>query len=203
MGMNSAGLGICNNYIECEADGMNMEKGVPTTLIRRRALSQEKYHAVLGTITHTPRSFSGNYLVGTAEGEGDATDIEATPETAYFLFPKDGLIVHSNHIKGAGPGYVGTLRLGVENSLYRDRRLEQLLRKSAWKLDPREIMESLKDHFGHPLSVCRHPEEEKPWHDQWRTNASVIMDLTAKVMWVAAGPPCENEYQRYTFDSQG
>jgi isopenicillin-N N-acyltransferase-like protein len=201
MGMNSAGLGVCNNYIECEADGMNMEKGIPTTLIRRRALSQEKYYAMLGTITHTPRSFSGNYLVATAEGEGDATDIEATPETAYFLFPKDGLIVHSNHIKGAGPGYVGALRLGVENSLYRDRRLEQLLRKSAWKLDPKEIMEALKDHFGYPLSVCRHPEEEKPWFEQWRTNASVIMDLTAKVMWVAAGPPCENEYQRYTFDS--
>jgi hypothetical protein len=84
MGMNSAGLGICNNYIECEADGMNMEKGVPTTFIRRRALSQEKYYAMIGTIAHTPRSFSGNYLVATAEGEGDATDIEATPETAYF-----------------------------------------------------------------------------------------------------------------------
>jgi len=200
MGMNSAGLGICNNYIECEKDGMNMEKGIPTTLIRRQALSQEKYYRMVGTIIHTPRSFSGNYLVATAEGDGDATDIEATPETAYFLFPKDGLIVHSNHIKGAGPGYVGAMRLGVENSLYRDRRLEQLLRKSAWKLDPPEIMEALKDHFGYPLSVCRHPEEEKPWHDQWRTNASVIMDLTDKVMWVAAGPPCEYEYQRFAFD---
>jgi hypothetical protein len=41
-----------------------------------------------------PRSFSGNYLVATAEGEGDATDLEATPEIIYFLFPKDGLIVH-------------------------------------------------------------------------------------------------------------
>jgi hypothetical protein len=102
MGMNSAGLGICNNYIECEADGMNMGKGIPTTLIRRRALNHETYREIVGTITHTPRSFSGTYLVATAEGEGDATDIEATPETVYYLFPKDGLIVHS-YIIGAGP----------------------------------------------------------------------------------------------------
>jgi isopenicillin-N N-acyltransferase-like protein len=202
MGMNSAGLGICNNYLECEADGMNMDKGIPTPLIRRRALNHEAYHQVVGTIIHTPRSFSGNYLVATAEGEGDATDIEATPETVYFLFPKDGLIVHSNHIKGAGPGYVGTLRLGLENSIYRDRRLETLLRREIWKIGPEEIMHSLKDHFGHPYSVCRHVDKKKPWYDQWQTNASVIMDLTARVMWIAPGPPCEYEYQRFTFDTE-
>jgi len=202
MGMNSAGLGICNNYIECEADGMNMDKGIPTTLIRRRALNHGTYREIIGTITHTPRSFSGNYLVATAEGEGDATDIEATPETVYYLFPKDGLIVHSNHFKGAGPGYVGSIRLGVENSVYRDRRLETLLRREIWKIGSEEIMQSLKDHFGHPYSVCRHVDENKPWHDQWQTNASVIMDLTAQVMWIAPGPPCEYEYQRFTFEAE-
>lgn len=202
LGMNSAGVGICNNYIECETDGMNMDKGVPTTLIRRRAFDQETYREVVGMIIHTPRSFSGNYLVATAEGEGDATDIEATPETAYFLFPKDGLIVHSNHIKGAGPGYVGSIRLGLENSLYRDRRLETLLRREVWKIGPDEIMQSLKDHFGYPYSVCRHADKKKPWHDQWQTNASVIMDLTDQVMWISVGPPCQNEYQRFTFDTK-
>jgi isopenicillin-N N-acyltransferase-like protein len=202
LGMNSAGVGICNNYIECETDGENMEKGIPTPLIRRRALNQETYHEVVGTIIHTPRSFSGNYLVATAEGEGDATDIEATPDTVYFLFPKDSLIVHSNHIKGAGPGYVGSIRLGLENSLYRDRRLETLLRKKIWKIGPEEIMQSLKDHFGHPYSVCRHADNKKPWYDQWQTNASVIMDLTDQVMWISAGPPCQNEYQRFTFDTK-
>jgi isopenicillin-N N-acyltransferase-like protein len=202
MGLNSAGIGICNNYIECEADGKDMEKGIPTTLIRRRVFSQEKYSAAIAEIIHTPRSFSGNYLVATGEGEGDATDIEATPETAYFLFPQDGLVVHSNHIKGAGPGYVGIMRVGVENSLYRDRRVEKILRRKAGKIDPREAMEALKDHFGYPRSVCRHPEEQKKWHDQWRTNTSVIMDLTTKILWASVGPPCQNEYARYTFEGK-
>jgi isopenicillin-N N-acyltransferase-like protein len=202
LGMNSAGLGICNNFIECESDGKNMEKGIPTTLIRRRALNQEKYYALMETIIHTPRSYSANYLVATAEGEGDAIDIEATPETAYFLYPKDGLVVHSNHIKGNGPGYVGSMRPGVENSIYRDRRLEKKLREKAGGIDSSAGMEALRDHFGYPLSVCRHPEEQKPWYDQWWTNTSVIMDLTNRVMWASVGPPCQNEYQRYGFEVQ-
>lgn len=129
LGMNSAGHGICNNFIQCEADGANMEKGIPTTFIRRKALSQEKYYDVIGTIIHTPRSFSANYLIATSEGEGDSINIEATPETAYFLFPQNGMIVHSNHFKGTGSNYVGVMRVGLENSIYRDRRIEHVLRK--------------------------------------------------------------------------
>lgn len=201
MGMNSAGIGICNNFIQCETDGKNMDMGIPTTVIRRKAFSEEKYYRVISTIIHTPRSFSANYLVSTAEGDGDAVNIEATPETAYFLFPQGGLVVHSNHIKGASSGYVGAMRLGVENSIYRDRRLEKLLRRKATKIDPPAAMEALKDHFGYPYSVCRHPDQGKNWYDQWRTNTSVIMDLTAKVLWASVGPPCQNEYHRYTFDA--
>jgi isopenicillin-N N-acyltransferase like protein len=201
MGMNSAGLGFCNNFIQCAGDGSNMEKGIPTPLIRRKALGQDKYYGVLGTIIHSPRSFSANYLVATAEKDGDAIDVEATPETAYFLFPQDGLVVHSNHIKGAGPGYYGQMRIGIENSIYRDRRLEGLLRKKIGKIGPQEAMEAFQDHFGFPYSICRHPDEKKRATDQWRSNASVIMDLTAGVMWVAGGPPCQFEYSKYTFDT--
>jgi isopenicillin-N N-acyltransferase-like protein len=200
MGMNSAGHGICNNFIQCETDGKNMERGVPTTFIRRKALNQEKYYDVIGTILHTPRSFSANYLIATSEGDGDAINIEATPETAYFLFPRDGLVTHSNHFKGAGPGDVGILRSGVENSIYRDRRAEALLRKKTGKVKVKEMMEVLEDHFGFPRSICRHPDGKKAEKDRWRTNASVVMDLNAKALWLAIGPPCQYAYHRFTFD---
>ncbi len=202
MGMNSAGHGFCNNFIQCESDGKNMEKGIPTPFIRRKALGQEKYYDVTGTIIHSARSFSANYLVGTAEGDGDAINIEATPDTAYFLFPQNGLVVHSNHIKGAGPGYYGIMRDGIQNSIYRDRRLEALLRKKTGHLEVEASQQALRDHFGHPYSICRHPDEKKRATEQWRTNASVIMDLTARAMWVAGGPPCQMEYSRYTFDAR-
>lgn len=202
MGMNSAGHGICNNFIRCETDGKNMEKGVPTTIIRRKALCQGKYYDLIGTIIHTPRSFSANYLVATSEGGGDSICIEATPEEVYFLFPENGMIVHSNHFKGAGLGYIGIVRKGVENSIYRDRRIERILRQKAGKIAVKDAMEALKDHFGYPRSVCRHLDEKEAEKDRFRTNASLIMDLGSRVLWLAEGPPCQNEYSRYTFDSQ-
>ncbi len=202
MGMNSAGHGLCNNYIESEEDGSNMEKGIPTTFIRRKALGQEKYYDVLGAIIHTPRSFSAHYLVATAEGDGDAVDIETTPDQAYFLFPENGWVTHANHFMGKGPGYVGALWTGVENSLYRDRRAGRLLGKEAGKIGIHNIQNVLRDHFGYPRSICRHLDEEEAEKYRWRTNASVIMDLSSKVLWLAAGPPCQCEYHRYTFDRE-
>jgi isopenicillin-N N-acyltransferase like protein len=199
-GMNSAGHGICNNFIQCDTDGKEMEKGVPTTFIRRKALGQEKYGDVISTIIHSPRSFSANYLIATSDGDGDAINIEATPEAAYFLFPEKGLVTHSNHFKGAGAGYVGILQDGFEDSLYRDRRAERLLRENTRKIGIKEVMNLFKDHFGYPRSICRHPDPQMAEGDRWQTNASVIMDLTSRVLWVAPGPPCEHGYRRLTFD---
>jgi isopenicillin-N N-acyltransferase-like protein len=200
MGLNSAGHGICNNFILSEGDGKNMDQGVPTTLIRRKALSQEKYFDVLGTILHAPRSFSANYLVGTSQGDGDAVDIEATPDKAYLLYPENGWITHSNHLKGAGPGEAGRLWRGIENSIYRDRRAGQLLPKGTRGIGVRDVIKVLQDHFGYPRSICRHTDEKEAEKDRWRTNASLIMDLSSKALWLAAGPPCRQKYYRYTFD---
>ena len=199
-GMNSAGHGICNNYIQCEADGKNLDHGIPTTFIRRKALGQEKYYDVIGSIIHSPRSFSANYLVATAEGGGDSINIEATPETVYFLYPEDGILVHSNHMKGAGSGNVGIIRIGLEDSIYRDRRVEKKLREKRDHIVVDDVKEALRDHFGYPFAVCRHPIEAMPFYDQWRTNASLVMDLNSKTLWLAAGPPCETKYSRYTFN---
>lgn len=37
--------------------------------------------------------------------------------------------------------------------------------------------------------------------DARATSASVIADLTLAEVWMTAGPPCRNEYDRYAFRS--
>ena len=205
MGMNSAGMGICNNFIECEEDGSAMDTtGIPTTFIRRKALEQENYANLIGKIIHSPRSFSGNYLVASAQQGGYAIDIEATPSTAYFIHPKDGLVTHSNHINGAGPHYVGTMRKGVENSIFRDRRVDRELRKKLGNIELDDIKHALSDHFSYPSSVCRHYNHKKTlaemtFGEQVQTNASLIMDLDERTLWLAEGPPCQTIYKKYSF----
>jgi isopenicillin-N N-acyltransferase-like protein len=203
MGMNSAGHGICNNYIQCDEDGKgSLSDGLSTTFIRRKALSEEHYHSLIAAIIHTRRTFSCNYLVATSMAGGDAINIEATPETYYFLYPENGIVTHSNHFKGAGPGNYGIKRPGLENSIYRDRRVERHLRKKTGQIKIEDAQDALRDHFGFPYSVCRHPDPKKPLNAQWQSNISIIMDLTAKEMWVSNGPPCENAYFQYTFDNR-
>ena len=34
-------------------------------------------------------------------------------------------------------------------------------------------------------------------HEREMTLASLVMDLTARVLWAATGPPCESEYVAY------
>jgi isopenicillin-N N-acyltransferase-like protein len=88
--------------------------------------------------------------------------------------------------------------VGLENSIYRDQRVERALRKNNGNVAIEVVKTALSDHLGYPYSVCRHPEDGKPDYDQWRTNVSVIMDLDAREFWLADGPPCETQYVSHT-----
>ena len=53
----------------------------------------------------------------------------------------------------------------------------------------------LRDHAGHPDSVCRHPNPALPEEERVETVVSVLQDLTARRMYVAGGTPCLTPYQ--------
>jgi isopenicillin-N N-acyltransferase-like protein len=59
-------------------------------------------------------------------------------------------------------------------------------------------MEILRDHAGHPDSICRHPNPAFPDEERLETVVSVLEDLTARQMYVAAGPPCQSTYEVIT-----
>ena len=52
----------------------------------------------------------------------------------------------------------------------------------------------LADHADYPHSICAHPDPGEHPLEQGATIASVLMDLTAGRMWVAAGHPCQVRY---------
>jgi isopenicillin-N N-acyltransferase-like protein len=60
------------------------------------------------------------------------------------------------------------------------------------------LLDALRDHTGHPKGVCRHVDENDPWVEQTVTIASVVMNLEAKRLHVADGPPCTHEHQEVT-----
>jgi hypothetical protein len=56
-----------------------------------------------------------------------------------------------------------------------------------------DLKSALRDHFGHPRSICRHPHEY-PGQEPTMTISSQIFDPKNAVVHIAAGQPCESEY---------
>jgi hypothetical protein len=58
----------------------------------------------------------------------------------------------------------------------------------------------LNDHAYGAGAICRHPNPAEPWLQRTETCASMILDLSARKMVLAAGQPCHDGYQAITFD---
>ena len=83
------------------------------------------------------------------------------------------------------------------NSLWRLPRLERGLKAVRTASSVKDaIGDALRDHFGHPNSLCKHDDPRLGTGDRYHTVASSIVDLTAGDYWISSGPPCENEYRR-------
>ncbi len=191
-GMNAAGIGLCGNFLNSDQD--HKQRGVPIPVLRRAILMSPSLPAAVGEVLRAPRQFASNHLL--AHRDGEAVDLEAAPFDVFPLFAEDGLLVHSNHFKGAQGRLRDTGLPRFPDSLFRDRRVRKRLLDGGAPLGIGDLQEALRDHFGLPDSVCRH---RAPRVDgtEIETVASVVMDLSAGDLWLCPGPVCENEYRRY------
>ena len=192
-GMNSAGIGLCGNFLNSDMDGT--QRGVPIPVIRRAILMSPSLPTAVGEVLRAPRAFSSNHLL--AHRDGEAVDLEASPPEVFALFAEDGLLVHSNHFKGAQGRVRDTGLSRYPDSLFRDRRVRAHLAERGHTLGVKDLQEALRDHFGLPDSVCRH-RAPRPDGTEIETVASVVMDLAEGELWLCPGPVCENDYRRFT-----
>jgi isopenicillin-N N-acyltransferase-like protein len=192
-GMNSAGIGLCGNFLNSDFDGKH--PGVPIPVIRRAILMSASLPTAVGEVLRAPRAFSSNHLL--AHRDGEAVDLEAAPPDVFHVFAEDGLLVHSNHFKGAQGRVRDTGLARYPDSLFRDRRVRSHLTAQGGPLGVKDLQDALRDHFGRPDSVCRH-RAARPDGTEIETVASVVMDLTEGELWLCPGPVCENEYRRFT-----
>jgi isopenicillin-N N-acyltransferase like protein len=194
-GVNSAGIGLVENGLVSSNDGINPYTA-PFHLRCRQILEAETYDHALLPVLKTKRTCSANFVVGHADGE--IIDMESSPDTVTYQYPTNGIITHSNHFLDDGHGQSGMERISP-STLYRAARLRRLLEKHNGALDAKNIAEALKDHFGYPHALCRHPDERQPEARRTMTNAAVIIDLGRRTMAVTDGPPCEAPFQEFGF----
>lgn len=196
-GMNDAGIGIAGNALRSDREAA-ADSGMPSPVARRRALRTSRLANARAAIDATPRAHSANHLI--ADAAGLAVDLETIPGRVFAVEPVNGVVVHSNHF--LNPEAAASLRdRGKDthpDTLYRDCRVRDAMAERHGSVTVEDAKNALKDHHGHPTSVCRHAKDIDSPNAGW-TLASTVMDLTERRMWTAPGPACIGTYTEYSF----
>lgn len=197
-GLNSAGLAVTGNYLECERDYTQL--GVPLALIRRKVLQQDNPSLAFDAIYSTPKSASNNLALSHA-GTGIVHDLECAPDETFIVEPSDGVLVHSNH--WLSPVALGKLRetgiSGSPCSFWRQQRAERLLSRST-VIGMEEIRAVLLDDAGSPLSLCV-PPRPSSMTGTTATVASILMRPALGEMEIAMMPWNGADYRRYALSA--
>jgi isopenicillin-N N-acyltransferase-like protein len=191
-GMNAAGLGLVTNALVTDAD--IGEPGLPYHVLLRAVLDCGTVTEALKVLQAGLRSSSANYLI--AHASGAALDIEAAPgdfTRLYPLFPEDGVLLHTNHFLAPRLDAVDLSLWAMPGSAVRLQRLRTATTEKPPTLD--DFRALLADHADYPNSICAHPDPADHPREQGATIASVLMDLNARHLWLAAGQPCQVPYE--------
>ncbi len=196
MGVNEAGIGLVENGLASSFDGRNgLQK--PFHMRCREVLDADRFEDALRTVVDTKRTCSGNFVIGDAAGE--IIDIETSPDNLTYLHPVDGIVTHSNHFVGTGHGESQMEKVGP-NSLYRAARLRRLLEQNRGKLGLDHFKAAMSDRFGAPNAISRTPDDRVPEAKRMMTTGAVLIDLAARTMHVANGPPFQYPYVAFAVD---
>lgn len=195
IGLNSAGLGLMINGLTSQDDDWSRLRR-PFHVRCYEVLRRRDLDAALGVVAGEERSCSANFLI--AQAPDQVVNLETSPDRAGASRCVDGCLVHSNHF--VDPAALGVEERNVENNPHsrrRHARLEALLRGRG-PLGLADVQAALRDHQGHPYSICFHIDPNEPPEEYYESVISAVADLHAAVLYVSDGPPCTAEYTRYT-----
>jgi isopenicillin-N N-acyltransferase-like protein len=144
-------------------------------------------------ITDSSRACTANFLI--AQAPDRVVDLEAAPTKLRLLECSSRCLVHTNHF--LDPKALGVVEAATEkrpHSIHRLKRMSQLL-SAKRPISIADLEGYLRDHVGHPYSICRHLDFDEPPEERYLTVTSAIMDLQERTLRLSDGPPCKSGYQ--------
>jgi isopenicillin-N N-acyltransferase like protein len=195
-GLNAAGLGLVTNALVTDAD--IGAPGLPYHVLLRAIFDCATVTEALGVLQARERSSSANYLI--AHASGSVLDVEAAPGDFTRLYPQlpdHGLLLHTNHF--LSPRLSPTQDVSLWAMPSSAVRLQRLRAATADPATLDHFRAVLADHADYPHSICSHPDPNEHPLEQGATIASVLMDLSARRLWLAPGPPCQVPYSELDF----
>jgi isopenicillin-N N-acyltransferase-like protein len=189
IGLNSAGLGVCLNYLT----DPEIRRGLPIHILMRAILDSGSLVDAKQRIAAAGTGRSGNLLIGTADGGAFAVEFRTA---ASYELPADGAVyLHTNHYRYQGCDlHTGTAKQR-ENSWQRLARAEA--HASAFKdHSTNEMLELLSDCTDpeHPIYA---PYREYEGLGTIGTICTLMMDLPKRRLWLRYGNEPANAFVDY------
>jgi isopenicillin-N N-acyltransferase-like protein len=128
---------------------------------------------------------------------GAAVDLELAVEREGVIEPDRGVITHANHF--VSPDVLDEEQATgdrLANSCTRHDRMRELIEEKRGTITLEDTIGFFRDRVNAPDAICRH-EDDGP--GDYMTFASVIARPSAGELFVAPGPPDQNEFARYDF----
>jgi isopenicillin-N N-acyltransferase like protein len=185
-GINSARVSCVQNAL---STGQWNARGMPHYLMKRALLECMSVEACVKLARSIDVCSSSNYIV--TDGEGSIANMEVTPMGVETAGQGRDWLVHANHFWNPNWSATDTLRHSMPDSPARQARLEHLLSERIRRLSLADLKLALADHHGAPCSICRHQEKVQ-------TIAAILQEPEAGLIHVAAGNPCQAEYQAFS-----
>ncbi len=190
-GFNAAGVALTANFLGSDRDFSH--PGIPQGILRRKALEKPNLSQAIKVFADTPKACSNNIMLSHADGE--AIDLECSPDEAFWIQPEGGLLPHSNHFLSpiARSKVVDTHYPKAPDTLYRASRVQAYLAERRGKIDYKDMVAALSDRFGFPDSVLRSPKPAV-FDAISATVCMTVIDAKLGKMWIARKP-----YERIDF----
>ncbi|MBM7587405.1 isopenicillin-N N-acyltransferase-like protein [Bacillus pakistanensis] len=185
IGCNSEGIGVCLNALKTKT----WAPKIPIHIGLRAILESNTFDEALDTVIPDQIASPAHFLV--ASKDGNAIGLEVSPRGTSRIEPKDGAVVHTNHICSAH------LQTNVPDYPIQDsfQRLDTLMTQIDEHNQPvtvETIKQWLSDHTHYPNSICRHKDPTQLKHEQMETVFSIIMNLGEGNVTIIPGKPCED-----------
>jgi isopenicillin-N N-acyltransferase-like protein len=182
VGMNAHGCAQGIGSLTASDDGV----GIPRVLVSRSSLEARDRADAIARSAMPGRA--GGYGHVYAFAGGDAFTVETTGRRNALL---DSPGPHTNHY--LNPELAQLAPEASEGSRARLARLRELLAERR-PASPEDLMEIMRDHRSAPQAICLHPDPEEG-DEASAVMFSMIADVEARRMWIAAGNPCEHEFE--------
>jgi isopenicillin-N N-acyltransferase-like protein len=194
IGFNAYGIAQC-----CDSVYPNDSRiGIPRLIVSRGVLgAKNPGEAIRRTLI--PRRAAGyNHLI--AHESGEIYSVEVSARKFAIIHGHDGYMVHTNHYLDANMQAIEYEPDELIATRVRYFRASRLLRQNS-----RHSVYSLQviqqDHINFPNSICNHATEDMDPFEREKTINSMVIDLTARVMHIAWGNPCANQYHTFYLDA--